>query len=397
MNQRTAEYEAEILALRDDAFVRVLGVDRAAAQVLADALRHGAPLQRRGSAPTGQETPDDYALIDPLLHVDVPVDPARVPAPPRGAGYAGMTPAQRGVLLAWLADPLTDAPDVYREFYLAHLEVQLLESTPARTQALTRLRELQAVPGWQRHHDLYRAILLGHWLSGASDQLVAWLSSTRLPAEVLETGLACQAQFDAPLTPDEFGQMLAAWGLRSVDLSADMLKTRLASLEATLGMPPLAYVQSQWQEADLVPRPWRCAHRDLRIALPQPPVRTLLEPHLRDLDRIAPVRVPPPAAPAATPRDAPAGHADNVIILEFGQSRSEFFDYALELAQREDGFSQLLDEHRRIVYRVTFEKRRLRNFWRLWDYVQNWQHTRVYADREELEKWKVWPYSQYMR
>ena len=86
-----------------------------------------------------------------------------------------------------------------------------------------------------------------------------------------------------------------------------------------------------------------------------------------------------------------------MIILEFGQSRSDFFDYALELAQREEGFTQLLDEHRRIVYRVTFDKRRLRNFWRLWDYVQNWQHTRIYADGEELEKWKVWPYSQYMR
>ena len=397
MNQRTTEREAEILARRDDAYVRVLGVDRPAAQVLTDALRHGAPLQRRGSAPGGADVPDDYALIDPLLHVEEPVDPARVPPPPRGTGYAGMTPAQRGVFLAWLADPRADAPDVYRELYLAHLEVHLLESTPVRAQALNRLFELQAAPDWQRHQDLYRAILLGCWLTGASDPLVDWLAATRLPDAVLEVALACQAQFDTPLTPPEFGQMLATWGMSSVDLPVDMLKTRLASLEATLGAPPLAYVQSQWQAADLVPRPWRCAHRDLRIALPQPPVRTLLEPHLRDLDRIAPVLVPPPAPAAEERKTAPAGQVDNVIILEFGQSRSDFFDYALELAQREEGFTQLLDEHRRIVYRVTFDKRRLRNFWRLWDYVQNWQHTRIYADGEELEKWKVWPYSQYMR
>ncbi|MEZ4609635.1 MAG: hypothetical protein R2838_05190 [Caldilineaceae bacterium] len=81
MNQRTTEREAEILARRDDAYVRVLGVDRPAAQVLTDALRHGAPLQRRGSAPDGADVPDDYALIDPLLHVEEPVDPACVPRP----------------------------------------------------------------------------------------------------------------------------------------------------------------------------------------------------------------------------------------------------------------------------------------------------------------------------
>ncbi|MEZ4718907.1 MAG: hypothetical protein R2851_22885 [Caldilineaceae bacterium] len=237
--------------------MRVLGVDRPAAQVLTDALRHGAPLQRRGSAPGGQEMSDDYALIDPLLHVEEPVDPACVPRP-RGTGYAGMTPAQRGVFLAWLADPRGRAGRL-PQLYLAHLEVHLLESTPVRARALNRLFELQAAPGWQRHHDLYRAILLGCWLTGASDPLVDWLAATRLPGAVLEVALACQAQFDTPLTPPEFGQMLATWGMSSVDLPVDMLKTRLASLEATLGAPPLAYVQSQWQAADLVPRPWRCA------------------------------------------------------------------------------------------------------------------------------------------
>ena len=94
-------------------------------------------------------------------------------------------------------------------------------------------------------------------------------------------------------------------------------------------------------------------------------------------------------ASLTTPEDVAIG------ISHTGSSKDTV--YALELAKREEGFTQLLDEHRRIVYRVTFDKRRLRNFWRLWDYVQNWQHTRVYADGEELEKWKVWPYSQHMR
>ena len=91
------------------------------------------------------------------------------------------------------------------------------------------------------------------------------------------------------------------------------------------------------------------------------------------------------------------GDADGTIILEFGESRSEYFDYVLQLAQRLDGFSQIMDEDRSLIYRIRFHKGKVRKFWRIWEYVQNWSSTRIYVDGEEIERWKVWPYSQYLR
>ena len=70
---------------------------------------------------------------------------------------------------------------------------------------------------------------------------------------------------------------------------------------------------------------------------------------------------------------------------------------ALELARRNEAFTQIMDENRRLVYRVMFRKGKLRNFWRLWEYVKSWSSTRVYVRGEEVETWKVYPYSQFMR
>jgi hypothetical protein len=95
--------------------------------------------------------------------------------------------------------------------------------------------------------------------------------------------------------------------------------------------------------------------------------------------------------------EAPMKEAGWHLILEFGQSRSEYFDFALTLAQRIDSFSQLVDEDRKVVYRVMFQKDKLRDFWRLWNYVEKWSSTRVYVRGEEIEKWKVWRYSQFLR
>ena len=92
------------------------------------------------------------------------------------------------------------------------------------------------------------------------------------------------------------------------------------------------------------------------------------------------------------------GHdADGTIILEFGESRSEYFDYVLHLARSLDSYSQLMDEDRRLIYRIRFRKSKLRKFWRIWEYVQNWSSTRIYVDGDEIERWKVWPYSQFLR
>jgi hypothetical protein len=85
------------------------------------------------------------------------------------------------------------------------------------------------------------------------------------------------------------------------------------------------------------------------------------------------------------------------LILEFGQSRSELFDYALRIARRMPTFLQLLDENRKLVYRVTFKRQEMRQFWRLWDYTQGWSTVQVYLNGQALERWKIYPYSQYLR
>ena len=85
------------------------------------------------------------------------------------------------------------------------------------------------------------------------------------------------------------------------------------------------------------------------------------------------------------------------LILEFGESRSNFNDHAIELCRRLPEYTQLMDEDRRLIHRVSFRKADMRRFWRIWDYVQNWSSTHVYLNGDELDKWKVWPYSQYLR
>jgi hypothetical protein len=56
-----------------------------------------------------------------------------------------------------------------------------------------------------------------------------------------------------------------------------------------------------------------------------------------------------------------------------------------------------MDEDRRLIYRIIFRKSEMRRFWRIWDYVHGWTSTRVYLNGSELEKWQVWPYSQYLK
>ncbi|MGL4651540.1 MAG: hypothetical protein ACRC1H_19190, partial [Caldilineaceae bacterium] len=88
---------------------------------------------------------------------------------------------------------------------------------------------------------------------------------------------------------------------------------------------------------------------------------------------------------------------DYSLVLEFGHSRSEFYDFAVEIAQRQSSYVALLDENRRLVHRVVLGRTQMRTFWRLWDYVQNWADTRVYVNGVLLEKWKIWPWSHYLQ
>jgi hypothetical protein len=56
-----------------------------------------------------------------------------------------------------------------------------------------------------------------------------------------------------------------------------------------------------------------------------------------------------------------------------------------------------MDEKRNLIYRIKFKKNEMRQFWRLWDYVQSWSTTQVYLNGVEIEKWKVYPYSEYLQ
>jgi hypothetical protein len=201
-----------------------------------------------------------------------------------------------------------------------------------------------------------------------------------------------------------------------------VLRLRLDSLQTGLGAEALAFVLGRLGDAARSPQPWRCQHRDIRLAFPQPDVRPLLQPLLADLLRLEELPEPPaqvaPAPPLVTPTEAeaqevappkrggkakkePARPTSDLekahIIVEFGASRSDVFTYVLRQAQKQTGFQQIMDENRHIVYRVPFRRSEMRRFWHLWDYLQGWTSTKVYCEGKQLEKWQIYPYSQYLR
>jgi hypothetical protein len=242
-------------------------------------------------------------------------------------------------------------------------------------------------------------------------QLAEWIGTRPVPADLFGIALGLQAMLKlAPLTALELGKAISTWQL-GARLPADLLKLRLDSLTSILGQPPLAYGLDKLEAEALMPRPWRTTHRGLRLLIPQPDLRPVLESSLRDLLTVADVDeadVAPIGSLASLDTSQPVEPKEEVVqpsleelgwrlILEFGSNRSEYFEYVLIQAQKLAGYSQLMDEDRRIVYRIIFRKSEMRRFWRIWDYVHGWTSTRVYLNGDELEKWKVWPYSQYLK
>jgi hypothetical protein len=207
-----------------------------------------------------------------------------------------------------------------------------------------------------------------------------------------------QALLGAPLHWKETAILLQNWRIVKEPISQASLEMRLRSLATNLQAEPLAYALEQVGADSRQPSLWRCHHRDLRMVLPQPDVQPFLEPLLVEMMAVS-------EAPAAAPdievidgEQAASGEdAGWRLILEFGQSRSELFDYALRIAQRMPTFVQLMDEHRKLVYRVTFRRQDMRQFWRLWDYTQGWSTAQVYLNGHPLERWKIFPYSQFLR
>lgn len=395
----------ELLVQELNPLVRFAGVDDTAAQVLERALDAGElPITARGAGAT--DAAHDYAQIDPALHIETAPADAPPPPPHPSLSYGGYTPQQRYQLLHWLQDPTAAAPPGFQQLYVAHLEVHLLEGEQVDT-VQRALVGLQMTPAWGDNVPLQRAILLSFWLRQDADAMQRWLVQTSVSDEVLALALGHLALLGAALSPELLALLLARWhGLPAVE--RDVLALRLASLEASLGAEPLAHALDALGAEAREPQPWRCAHRDLRIALPQPDLRPALEPLLAEIAEILSSEAATELALEhdAGADDADADDADGAdpgtdigwhLVLEFGHSRSDFFEFVLARARKRPGYSQLMDEDRNLIYRVVFRKRELRHFWPLWDSVQSWTSTRIYVNGQELEKWKVWPYSQYLR
>jgi hypothetical protein len=376
-------------------FVRIGGAHLPGAQVLAHALA-AATLPIRGR--NGSHIPDDQdpTQVDLALHTEPPKP--REGEPAAGVGYAGLTLGQRYAFLQWVGDPAQPAPLAFRQLYIAHLEVFLLEDEDSRHLALRELRRLTRLDGWRGGELAARATILGFWLAGDGGGLAAWLAETALSGNLLSVGLGCQGLLNTPLQSEQIPTILETWRIGAPELSADVIRLRLASLATALSAEPLASVLAALPEQARSYRPWRCAHRDLRIEAPQPDVRPLLEPMLRDMVAVVDVVELPPA-PLPDNEDNAESMEDLGwrLILEFGHSRSDLYTWVLQECQRMPDYLQLMDENRKVVHRVIFRKSEMRRFWRLWQYIQNWASTRVYVNGEELEKWKIWPYSQYIR
>lgn len=386
-------------------FLRITGRSKPLAILVSNAVGEGSLLTR----PDGDERGEieDSSAIDLSLSTEAALTPP--PAPSPGTSYAGLTPAQRHTFLVWCRNPEASAPLAFQQLYLANLEARLLEEHH-REPAIQQLAYLGTVPAWSANGSLHRAFLFASWLLQDGQRLTEWTSTRSLPADLMGIALGLQAMLDAPLTAQEIGNVISIWHLGS-RLPADLLKLRLDSLTSILGQQPLAYGLARLDPSLTAPRPWRTSHRGLRLMMPQPDLRPHLEPALRDLLTVSDLDedANTPAGLLATPTaDAAAEATPETVqpsleelgwrlILEFGSNRSEYFDYVLIQCQKLAGYSQLMDEDRRMVYRTIFRKSEMRRFWRIWDYVHGWTSTRVYLNGEELEKWKVWPYSQYLR
>ncbi len=373
--------------------LRVRGGTSPLEEVVALASQHALPVLLSLSASfVGEE----FAQVDPSLRVEPGRPDDGDPAP--GLTYAGYSPAQRGRFLAWCAAPQSHACPAFQQLLLANLEAGLCEGGENARSVRKLLAQLEQSASWQPVQGFWRVALLARWLEQDGPALAEWLAQAALPADLAGVALGLQALLGAALTAGEARAVSKLWQLPAADLSETALAFRLRSLAATLSTEPLQFGLKQLGPAAASPLPWRCHHRDLRIEIPQPNLRRSLEPLLVDL--ALPEEPLDSLGKEATDPDAASGQkelAHTYLVVEFRQSRSEYFLSALRQAQRRSTFLQLLDEDRHLVYRVTFRKNEMNYFWQLWNYVHSWSTTRIYCNGQELQNWQVYPYSQYLR
>jgi hypothetical protein len=275
----------------------------------------------------------------------------------------------------------------------------LLEPEPMATLARNELLRLAAAPAWEASL-LMRRLLLAFWLAQDGTGLALWLAhAPRLDADSAEAALGMAARLGQPLTAAMLPAVLTAWQLPAPDVAGNVLDLRLNSLAATLGADLLQYAVGPGLAAPPF-APWRCLHRDLRIAIPQDRLRGAVTPLLTDM--LAQPTLPSPAvvgaelSPTPTPNGAHALEKAHWIV-EFRESRSTYFDWALRLAKRQPGFQQLMDEDRHIIYRAPFRRNESIKFWDLWTCVEGWSNSRVFCQGRELEKSEIYAGSQFMR
>lgn len=373
--------------------IRRAGHDAPAVEVIAAARERLAGIVHVADRPL--PSPFDYAQVDESLHVDP--QQHQNGTPPPGTAYAGLSPHQRSHFLGWLDETHTPAPLAFQQLYLAQLEVNLVEGGAKAAPTLHELRKLARSPAWSGNEVLTRTALLAYWLEQDGSGLADWNCRSTPGGRLAGLALGLQALLAEPLRSEQLATLAAAWSLTQETDNPILWTLSLRSLTTNLGEEPLRFALAQLRMEATHPRPWRANHRDLRVAFPQPDLRPVIDPLLTEALAQG---GPPPAAGEPAPASSETMTAEMLgwhLILEFGQSRSELFHFALTIAQRQPGFQQLLDENRKVVYRILFKRSEMRQFWRLWDYAQSWSSTRVYLNGQELDKWKVYPYSQYLR
>ena len=345
----------------------------------------------------------DYAQIDPALTISPSTDAASS-APQTGLSYAGFTPAQRHAFLTWLQQPTASAAPAFQTLYLAHLETCLFEQNTLSKDARLVLKYLHEVKTWGENVSLSRASLLAHWLEQDSAALVESIESGHVHADQLGVAVGHVALLGQLLTPQMLRVLMEKWRITNRPFDGEMARVRLSSLTSTLGTDPLAYALKELGEEAATPRRWRSAHRELRIALPQPDLHPILVPLLNEIGSLSASTITFAEAPSEEMTGGKEGEDGEPsdqqkwnLVLEFQQSRSEYFDFALHRARQRPGYSQLMDEDRRIIHRVMFMKRELRHFWSLWEYVKSWTGTEVHVNGKTVDHWKIWPHSPHLR
>lgn len=424
----------ETVEIQFPPLLRVVGRERPVAQVLRAAERAGekfAMVQFKSAITAPADNPhpainhpthtphtdnrdnvvDDYAQIDPTLTVQPA--PILSEPPPPGVGYSGFTPVQRYHFLQWVAHAEGAAPPAFRRLYIAQLEVSLFDTAAPAVAAQQELLHLAEAPAWQREEALWRALLLSYWLQQDGPAFSRWLADApTLPPPLTGIAFGLLATLGEELAVEQLPMLVRQWHLAPLP-DLPVLRLRLAFLRSTIEQDLLAHALATLEPAATTAKPWRTAHRQLRIAFGQPDLRPTLEPLLTELTTMieeAPSlsSVEPTfshsgddeeSADLAATLGPPATQTKSAwrLVLEFGESHSSLFDIALDQARRRPGYVQIMDENRRMVHRVRFEKKELRYFWILWEYVQSWSSTQVFVNGRELRPWEVYPYSPYLR